>query len=508
VPTYRIVTLGCKLNQADSAALEARLRLLGLRRAPAEEGPAAGADVVILNTCTVTAHADREARQIARRLRRANPQALLIATGCYAERDPHGLKTVPGIDHVVPLREQEETVPALAAAALGIDRRHIELDLGPQGTTEGCEPETAAGDRTRALLKVQDGCDLRCSYCIIPSVRGSSRSVPPRVVLERLARLVDAGFREIVLTGVNTGDYGKDLDPALDLEGLLERAIEVKGLGRLRLNSLEPRTVTPGLVELLAGCGGRVVPHLQVPLQSGCDSVLRRMRRPYRVADYARVVLDLRHRVEGIALGADVIVGFPGETDAEFETTLRFIEASPLNYLHVFSYSPRPGTAAAARADPLRPEVIKDRSARLRGLGRDLSLRFRRSFLGRMRSSLTFREVRPDGRLRALTDNFIDLGSDYEGSDPTALMNRLLPVRITDATDQDTLGTIASPPALRRIDQMLAQFVDQRPLVAGAQRREIDQLGAGRVTQEGAGAPGGAPARGERDTQHHAAAEE
>ena len=227
MPTYRIVTLGCKLNQADSAALEARLRLLGLRRAPAEEGPAEGADVVILNTCTVTAHADREARQIARRLRRANPQALLIATGCYAERDPHGLKTVPGIDHVVPLREQEERVPALAAAALGIDRRHVELDLGPQGTTEGCEPETAAGDRTRALLKVQDGCDLRCSYCIIPSVRGASRSVPPRVVLERLTRLVDAGFREIVLTGVNTGDYGRDLEPPLNLEGLLEQAIEV-----------------------------------------------------------------------------------------------------------------------------------------------------------------------------------------------------------------------------------------------------------------------------------------
>ncbi len=443
MPTYRIVTLGCKLNQADSAALEARLRLLGLRRAPADEDAAKGADVVILNTCTVTANADREARQIARRMRGANPGALLIATGCYAERDPGGLRTVPGIDHVVPLSEQEERVPALAAAALGIDRRHVDLDLGPLGTTEGCEPESGAGDRTRALLKVQDGCDLRCSYCIIPSVRGSSRSVPPRAVLERLTRLVDAGFREIVLTGVNTGDYGRDLDPSLSLQRLLEKAIDVQGLGRIRLNSLEPRTVTPGLVEILAGCGGRVAPHLQVPLQSGSDSVLKRMRRPYRTADYARVVEDLRRRVEGIALGADVIVGFPGETDAEFETTCRFIESSPLNYLHVFSYSPRPGTPAAAREDLLHPGVIKDRSARLRRLGRDLSLRFRRSFLGRTRPSLTLREVRPDGRLRALTDNFIDLGSDYEGRDPAVLMNRLLPVRITDATDQDTLGTIA-----------------------------------------------------------------
>ena len=186
-----------------------------------------------------------------------------------------------------------------------------------------------------------------------------------------------------------------------------------------------------------------MAPHLQVPLQSGSDGVLKRMRRPYRTADYARVVEHLRRGVEGIALGADVIVGFPGETDSEFEATRRFIESSPLNYLHVFSYSPRPGTPAAARADLLQPGVIKDRSARLRRLGGDLSLRFRRSFLGRTRPSLTLREVRPDGRLRALTDNFIDLGSDCEGRDPAALMNRLLSVRITDATDQDTLGAIA-----------------------------------------------------------------
>jgi len=444
VPTYRIVTLGCKLNQADSAGLEARLRLLGMRRAPAEGEAPAGADVVILNTCTVTENADREARRIARRMRGANPGALLIATGCYAERDPAGLRAVPGIDHVVPLGERDEKVPALLAAAFGIDPRHVDLDLGPMGTTEGCEPDPGPVDRTRALLKVQDGCDLRCSYCIIPSVRGRSRSLPPRDVLERLGRLVDAGYREIVLTGVNTGDYGRDLDPPLSLERLLVMAIGARGLGRIRLNSLEPRTVTPGLVEFLAGCGGRVAPHLQIPLQSGCDGVLGRMRRPYRARDYARVVETLRDRVEGIALGADVIVGFPGETDAEFETTYRFIESSPLSYLHVFSYSPRPGTPAAAREDRLPPGAVKERSARLRRLGRDLSLRFRRSFLGRTRPALTLREIRPDGRLRALTDNFIDLGSECAGSDPAALMNRLLSVRITDATEQDTLGAIVT----------------------------------------------------------------
>ena len=444
MPTYRIATLGCKLNQADSAALEARLRLLGLRRISDDGGAPAGADVVILNTCTVTANADREARQIARRLRGANPGALLVVTGCYAQRDPGGLRSFPGVDHVVPLEEREARIPALVSDALGIDAPGADLDLGPGGTTEGCEPESGSGDRTRALLKVQDGCDLRCSYCIIPSVRGSSRSVPPGAILDRLARLVDAGFREIVLTGVNTGDYGRDLDPPLSLPRLLERAIETPGLGRIRLNSLEPRTVVPELVEILAGSGGRVAPHLQVPLQSGCDSVLRRMRRPYRSADYARVVDDLQRRVEGIAVGADVIVGFPGETEAEFETTLRFIESSPLGYLHVFSYSAREGTPAAARSDRLPAGVIKERSARLRGLGRAISLRFRGSFLGRTRPALTLREIRPDGRLRALTDNFIDLACDAAGGGTEALMNRLLPVRITGVTDRETRGALAA----------------------------------------------------------------
>ncbi len=443
MPTYRVVTLGCKLNQADSAALEGRLRLMGFERAAggADGGPESGADLVIVNTCTVTANADREARQVLRRLRGANPKAVVIATGCYAERDPASLHAVPGIDHVVSLSRQLEEVPALAAEALGFHPDPPATELGRFGATVGCDPEFGPGDRTRALLKVQDGCNLRCSYCVIPTVRGDSRSVAPEIVLTRIGRLVEAGFREIVFTGVNTGDYGRDLDPPVSLTRLLKRAIEVEGLGRLRLNSLEPKTVTAELVELLTGCSGRVAPHLQIPLQSGCDAVLARMRRPYRTADYARVVETLRREVPGIALGADVIVGFPGETDEEFEATRRFIESSPLNYLHVFSYSPRPGTPAASLTGHVPSTIVKSRSAGLRRLGEDLSLRFRRSFVGRVRTALTLREIRPDGRLRALTDNFIDLGCDLEGRTPSRLMNRLLNVAITDVAGRATLGT-------------------------------------------------------------------
>ena len=441
MPSYRIVTLGCKLNQADSMALEARLRHLGLARHTEDQG--ATPDIVVLNTCTVTGAADRGARQLARRLRRENPGATLIATGCYAERDPVALSALPGIDHVVGMKDQAERVAALAAGALGLEAGSEAEPLGPFGATSACDPLTDAAERTRAFLKIQDGCNLRCSYCVIPSVRGDSRSVPPDLVLARIASLFDAGYREIVFTGVNTGDYGRDLEPQQRLHDLLERAIDRPALGRLRLNSLEPKTVTPEIIALIAGGSGRIARHLQVPLQSGSDAVLRRMRRPYRTSDYRHLLESLRTTVPSIGLGADVIVGFPGETDGDFETTVRFIASSPLAYLHVFSYSPRPGTAAAAFGDQVPPPVVKERSARLRALGRDLSLRFRRSFVGSELPVVTLREIRPDGRLRALTDNFIDLGLDLGGRPPGSFINRLLTARVTGALEDDTLAAVA-----------------------------------------------------------------
>ena len=465
MPTYRILTLGCKLNQADSGALEARLVGLGLRRAPETGGAAAPtseapADLVVLNTCTVTAGADREARQLTRRLRRTHPGATLIVTGCYAERDGGALASLPGVDHVVGMRDQAGQVAALAAAALGLPApppgapgrseatgsaeatatAAEPLDLGRFGATDACDP--AMSDRTRAFLKIQDGCDLRCSYCIIPSVRGGSRSLPGEEVLRRIAGLVAGGYREIVFTGVNTGDWGCDLSPARRLHDLLPEALVAAGPARLRLNSLEPRTVTPVIVRLLAESGGRLARHLQVPLQSGCDTVLARMRRNYRTADYARAVETLGGAVPDAGIGADVIVGFPGETDAEFEATWRFIERSPLAYLHVFSYSARPGTTAAA-LPAVPPKAIRDRSARLRGLGRDLSLRFRQRFVGRELPVLVLRGVRPDGRLRALSDNFIDLGLDAGRRAEAGLENRLVTARVSAVTGDDTLAALA-----------------------------------------------------------------
>jgi len=467
VPTFRIITLGCKLNQADSSAVEARLRALGLSRhaeprsafsgggGEAEigcvgtDGPGCeagassrGADLVILNTCTVTAGADREARQIARRLRRANPDATLIATGCYAERERSDLASLACVDHVVGMEDQADGIVELAARAFDLPYDREERTTGGFGATAACDP-LAPAERTRAYLKIQDGCDLRCAYCIIPAVRGDSRSLEPDEVLRRIEVLSEAGYREIVFTGVNTGDYGLDLGSPLRLHDLLERALALPGLGRLRLNSLEPKTVTPEIARLMATSDGRLARHIQIPLQSGCDAVLARMRRNYRTADYARVVERLRAAAPAIGLGADVIVGFPGESESEFEATCRFIEGSPLNYLHVFSYSPRPGTPAAARPDRLAPGIIKERSARLRALGRTLSHRFRESFVGRTLPILTLRALRGDGRLRALSDNFIDLGVDVGHKSTGALINRLLSATITEVTPDDTTARLA-----------------------------------------------------------------
>jgi threonylcarbamoyladenosine tRNA methylthiotransferase MtaB len=459
VPTYRIITLGCKLNQADSRALEARLRRLGLRPAgragpagDAAENEAAGAgadaDLVVLNTCTVTSGADREARQIARRVRRNNPAATLVVTGCYAERDAAALSAIAGVQHVVGMRDQAGRVEAIARAALGLaapagDEGAAEagLDLGRFGATDSCDP--LESDRTRAFLKIQDGCDLRCAYCVIPSVRGASRSLPAPMVLERLAGLGRAGYQEVVLTGVNTGDWGRDLDPPARLHDLLEQALEAGAVPRIRLNSLEPRTVTDRIASLMAEASGGLARHVQVPLQSGCDATLARMRRNYRTADYARALERVLASVPDAALGADVIVGFPGETDAEFEATCRFVEAGPLAYLHVFPYSERPGTAAATFADRLPPAVVAARGARLRALGRALSLRYRRRFVGRTLRVLALRERRPDGRVRALSDNFIDCGIDPGVRPEGELFNRLLEVRITAADDAGTLADVA-----------------------------------------------------------------
>ena len=434
-PGFHTVTLGCKLNQFDGAAIEGEL----VRRGYREAGDPAAAQVIVVNTCTVTHKADADARKLIRAMRRASPDCSLLVTGCYAEREGVALQAMDEVTRVFGNREKARLGGILDD--LGIDQRETRARID-----RGCDNDLPRalyfGERSRAFLKIQQGCRLACSYCIIPEVRGPSRSVPPRAVEQALARLIAAGYREVVLTGVNTGDYGRDLDPKLDLATLLRRLFDRCGPTRLRLNSLEPLTVTDEIIELLA-TEPRLAAHLQVPLQSGSAELLRSMRRNYRRETYLDVLKRLRDAVPEIGLGADVIVGFPGETDALFAETYDLIEGSPLNYLHVFSWSSRPGTPAADYPNRVNPLVQRNRSRTLRKLGADLSLRFRSGFAGTRLDAVALGHRR-DGRYqRALTGNFIEVDLPPRSVEP----GQPVTVRVGASSAERTLAVAEGSPS-------------------------------------------------------------
>jgi threonylcarbamoyladenosine tRNA methylthiotransferase MtaB len=451
---FHTITLGCKLNQFDSAGIEGELAHRGYR---AVKDPRHAA-VVVINTCTVTHRADADARRLIRFVRRGNPSCRLLVTGCYAELAPERIRSIEGVDRVFGNRDKPRIGEILDELGL-VAGDEAPSDAPGAGADLGCEsalelPETLHfGERSRAFLKVQEGCRLACSYCIIPRVRGASRSVPPEIVERTALALFRSGYRETVLTGVNTGDYGADLEPPTDLTALLRRLLGACGANRIRINSLEPRTVTDDVIGLMAA-DPRLAPHLQVPLQSGSAPILRAMRRNYDLPTYLQRLERVREAVPHACLGADVIVGFPGETDALFAEAYEFIAASPLNYLHVFSWSPRPGTPASNLPGRVRPELIRERSARLRGLGRELSLRFRKGFEGRVLDAVALGPDR-EGRDRVLTGNYIDVrlektphrpASPVQGPTPREVVG----VRVVRATPEETLGVLDDPPGWSR----------------------------------------------------------
>jgi threonylcarbamoyladenosine tRNA methylthiotransferase MtaB len=415
--TYAILTLGCKLNQADSAVVAGRLG--GSARAVAPEE----ADLVVLNTCTVTHKADREARRLLRTIRRRNPHALVAVMGCAARRDAEAFRAMPEVDQVL---ESGQSLESFLEAH------------GPEPASRDHACIPYFGDRTRAFLKVQEGCDFPCTYCIVPAVRGASRSVPPAEVVEDLKVLLGTGYREVVLTGINTGEYGRDLGFHGGLPALVEQLLALPGTFRIRLNSVEPRAVTPALRTLMRQ-EARLCPHLQIPLQSGSDAVLASMRRNYRAGYYADLLHALAEEVPGVALGADVLAGFPTETPADFDATLALVEHLPLAFVHAFSYSPRPGTAAA-ELPLLSARDVAGRTAELRALGATKTRAFAASFAGTAREALTLMPEPSAGR--ALTDNYLDVAT--EGRLPA---NRLVRLELSMDGDGTLRGRVASPGA-------------------------------------------------------------
>jgi threonylcarbamoyladenosine tRNA methylthiotransferase MtaB len=443
VPGYYVENFGCRATQADGAALERQFEERGLGRASSPDQAA----VVVLNTCTVTAAADQDARAAIRRARRQNPDARIIVTGCYAQRAPEEIAALPGVTCVVgnsykhrlaeivlsggmEIPEPQAFVPLNILVASGerlpaSDQRPIFVsDIFAHTELLAAPVFDAANERTRPNLKIQDGCDNRCSFCVIPYVRGQSRSLAAERVIDEARTLVESGYREVVISGINLGRWGRDLAVSDQLsavsqtrsrehrfEDLIRAILADTAIEKLRISSVEPMDWTDELISLVA-LSPRIAKHAHAPMQSGSDAVLRRMHRKYRPWHYREKIEKIRAAMPTAAIGADVMVGFPGETDAEFEATRRMVEELPFTYLHVFTYSARPGTPAAGMTNQVPVHVARERNRILRELAAEKKLAFMRSFVGREIEAITLNVVGNDGNgefTEALTDNYLKL---------------------------------------------------------------------------------------------------
>jgi threonylcarbamoyladenosine tRNA methylthiotransferase MtaB len=430
--TVGFATLGCRLNQVESQEMRALVEQAGFRAV--DEGEAA--HVYVVNTCTVTSRADFSDRQAIRRITRANPDALVVVTGCLAQTDPDALARMPGVDLVLGNQEKYR-LPELLGSLVKRDRPDVRVGRIADARHVPSAPITRMSGRSRAFVKIQDGCQHRCAFCIVPAARGTSRSRETKVLVEQVEALVEAGYGEITLTGVDIGHYGWDLVPRTNLAALVARLAEVGGLRWLRLSSVLPAYFTPALIEAVTTVP-IVAPHLHLPLQSGSDRVLRLMRRPYNTAMYRALAERLAATIPDLGLGADVIVGHPGEAESDFEATMALVEELPLSYLHVFAYSDRKGTEAAKMGDRVAASVIRERSARLRALGAEKSLAFRRGLLGRTVEVLVLEGRQTEGALTGLTSNFVEV--TFAG--PEGLARRFASVRLLQADSRGARGVL------------------------------------------------------------------
>jgi threonylcarbamoyladenosine tRNA methylthiotransferase MtaB len=432
--TVAFYTLGCKLNQFETFDLERQFVDRGYRVLPFS----GEASVYVVNTCTVTGKSDYRCRQTLRKARRRNPEGVVIAVGCYAQTQPGKLAGMPEVDFVLGNSEKGDIfshLPEIESPA--------REDGGEAATAVTGEPAAPFGEiagfgnHTRAFVKIQDGCNSRCSYCIVPFARGASRSRPAEEVRRQMGLLVSRGYREIVLTGVHLGMWGRDLSPSDSLAYLLRSLVTIPGLERLRLSSIEPTEFSPALLDILSS--ERICPHLHVPLQSGSAKILRAMRRPYTPERYADLIEELAGRLPDCGIGADVIVGFPGEQDEDFLATRDLIDRLPLSYLHVFPYSKRPGTAAATMPGEVPAEEVTRRGNELRRLGRSKSSAYQRVRVGRTYLTLIEGPRAEDAKLtRGLTGNYLKVLADA----PPEMANTMVNLTLTKYEGGNLYGSM------------------------------------------------------------------
>jgi threonylcarbamoyladenosine tRNA methylthiotransferase MtaB len=462
VDRFYIENFGCRATQADGAALEQQFLERGLERAAA----AHDAEIVVLNTCTVTEGADKDARAAIRRLQRVNPDCRILVTGCYAQRAPEELAALPGVTWVVGNSHKHQAAQ-IATSSSGfvsltelsqgrISQEHADNvfvgDIFAHTELLAAPVFEAANERTRPNLKVQDGCDNRCSFCVIPYVRGQSRSLPMERVIAEVRTLVAAGYREVVISGINLGRWGRDLEGSSQLSTLrsqLERRatndqrlaaliraiLDQTSLEKLRISSVEPMDWSDELIGLVAS-STRIAKHAHVPMQSGSDAVLRRMHRKYRPWHYREKIGKIRAATPTAAIGADVMVGFPGETEAEFDETRRMIEELPFTYLHVFTYSARPGTPAAAHTAQVPVAVARERNRVLRQIASSKKAVFMGSLVGTMVEAITLQSSTPEFT-EALTENYLKMKLSGQHQ-----ANQWLAVKVAGVSGETLVGEV------------------------------------------------------------------
>ncbi len=427
---FAIITLGCKVNQCESAALGKMLESRGCKMAM----PRDQKDLVVLNTCTVTGKAAMQSRQAIRQAIRNNPDAKIVVTGCYAQTAPEEIRNIQGIDCIVG-HGDKLGIPEIVTRITPQSPKPVIIHQNIlQARCFAPLPSAAPENRTRAFLKIQDGCDTFCTYCIVPHARGRSRSMPFEDVLAHLNRLTDRNYREVVLTGIHLGAYGKDLEPQTTLVKLLKAICWNRSGHRIRISSIEPTEVTPQIISLMADTQSPLCPHFHIPLQSGDSGILKRMGRPYSTEQFHQIIREIHHRLPHAAIGMDILVGFPGENEAAFNRTVTLIKQMPVSYLHVFPFSPRKGTPAAGFKGKISERIIKERCGLLRQLGEEKKKIFYLSNIGRKVNVLI--ETAESGRTAGISENYIPVLI----SDARPTENTLVKVRIEKVAQDLTVA--------------------------------------------------------------------